>query len=193
MAYKGPESRGHGEHLHSPEPPADVGGLVASAPLADRIDAIELLNGSIMQDRAYRYLYINRIHAEERNALKWTTGYQAKYQAHPTASELYKLLDAANGNTDLEQSKMSVPTARGTATNAVAASLISKDKVGRETFYFLTPEQHSKRRQLRQLFAIIRNVVQLQIEDPDNPTAGSELLPPEVYYNIISKFPVRKE
>src|SRR5262245_51144628 len=120
MGFRPREARGAGEQ------PSRI-----HAPFADWKAAIELLNGSIMQDRAYKFVYDYRIYPDERSVLKWVTAFQAKYGRHPTASELYRLLDAANSDPRLVQAGMSRPTAQKSAACAESAGLISREIDGR--------------------------------------------------------------
>ena len=55
-------------------------------------------------------------------------------------------------------------------------------------YFFVTPEQDRKLSEAMKYLAIIPAVVKLQIENPNDSRAGSDLLPPEVYYNVTCRY-----
>jgi len=145
--------------------------------LMDRKAAILLINGSAMEDCAYKSVYGAKVLRDIRTVPMWISAHHAKYRAHPKAEQLYELVGYANDTAR--------PTTRECVKRAVDLGLVSLEKKGRFTYYYLTPDQMKKATAIIDYLAIIPEVVKLQVKNPYDKTAGRHLLPAEVYYNII--------
>src|ERR1700693_4322861 len=99
------------------------------APLMGRIEAIKLINDPAMRDRIYKHVYGKKIVRDDRRPLMWAVAFQAKYRSHPQAEKLNALVMKANDRTR--------PVARDTIRRAVDLGLISEEREGRNTYYFL--------------------------------------------------------
>src|SRR5262245_2798856 len=67
-----------------------------SATLMGSKAAILLINQSVMEGRAYRYIYGQAVTRDVRRALMYTVVYQATHRRHPPAEKLNELLQTAN-------------------------------------------------------------------------------------------------
>jgi hypothetical protein len=145
--------------------------------LMGRGDAIRLINQPAMEDQLFEFIYGHYVTRDIRRPFMWLAAYQAKYREHPPAEALNARVQAAN---DCKR-----PTARGHIKRAKDLGLISEEKDGKNVFYYLDRAQVEKAQLLIKFLPIIAKVVELQAQHPDDKTAGSDLLPPEVYYNIV--------
>jgi hypothetical protein len=145
--------------------------------LMDRTAAILLINSSVMEDCAYKFVYGAEVLRNIRTVLISITAHHAKYCAPPTAVQLYEMVGYVNDTAR--------PAARQCVKRAVDLGLVSLEEKGRFTYYYLTPDQMKKARAVIGYLANIHEVVKLQVTNPYDKTAGRYLLPADVYYNII--------
>jgi hypothetical protein len=81
-----------------------------------------------------------------------------------------------------------IPTARVAIQRCVDLDMISFEWVDGRKEYFMSPAQAAKLKGAMKYLAVIPEVVMLQIADPTNPTAGSHLLPDDIYHNVICRY-----
>jgi hypothetical protein len=155
------------------------GGERYTSTLPSRDLAILMINEEAMKDEAFKYVYKVRVLRDFRRVLMWSVAYMAKYARHPTAGELGVRIETAND--------CSEPKARDFIKWAEDHDLISSEKDGTKVFYFYSKEQLAKLYELANYLAVIPAVVNKQRANPTDPAAGSELLPQEVYYNVVSQ------
>lgn len=150
--------------------------------------AIRLINEEAMKERAFDFVYGRDIRRDEWRPLMWLAAYEAKYRKHPGSTELVDLVMEAND--------VAEPKARMTVNRAQDLGMIRSERDGTARYFFLPfADEHgsTKLSRLEDLLDIIRKVIDIQLADPTNETAGSEHLPPEVYYNIVRMINERKK
>jgi hypothetical protein len=155
------------------------GGNRFSSMLLGRVEAIRLINRPAMEDQLYELVYGREVPREIRRVLMWITAFQAKYRQHAPAEKLNELVRTAND--------CCRPVARKQIKLAVDLGLLSEEPDGRNTFYYLNALQLMRVRRVIELLRSIDKVVDIQERNPSDKTAGSNLLPPEVYYNITAE------
>jgi len=143
----------------------------------DRTDVIWLINRPAMEDQVFEYIYGKEIPRDIRRPLMWLVAYQAKYKAHAPAEKLNETVEIAN--------RCTRPTARKHIKRARSLGLLSEEKEGKNVFYFLDHSQINKVRAVIALLKKIEAVVVIQANNPHDKKAGSDLLPADVYYNLI--------
>src|SRR5262245_40754024 len=149
--------------------------------LMDRVDAIEAINFDAMMERCCKHFLCKKVPRDVLDVLNVLAMKQAKIRKHVTAEILNELVRDAN--------ECCRPRARSYIRRAVDLKLISCEKEGRNIYYYFDPDQGRCFRHVLRTKTLIRQVIDIQIKNPDNPTAGIELLLPEVYYNVIAYFP----
>jgi len=157
---------------------SEGGGGRFATTLLGRVDAIRLINRPAMEDQLFSYVYGCEVHRDIRRPLMWTAAHHAKYGQHAPAEKLNGLVRTAN--------RCSRPVARKHIKRAVDIGLLSEEREGKNVFYYLDPAQVKNVRRVTTLMPVIDRVVEIQAQKPKDKTAGSDLLPPEVYYNIIA-------
>lgn len=146
----------------------------------DRNDVVWLINRPAMEDRIFPHVYGAKVQRDVRRALTWLVAFQAKYKAHAPAEKLNELVEIAND--------CSRPVARARIKRAIDLGLLSQESDGKNVFYFLNGPQMRKARQVIALLRVLDKVIEKQDENPHDPLAGSELLPRDVYYNVLDNF-----
>lgn len=143
--------------------------------------AISLVNYEAMQDRAYDFVYKRDVRRDERRALMWSVASARKYQEWPKAGKLVDMVRAAND--------CAAPKALKDIRRAIDHKMIETEQDGVHRYYFLPPGDKLNR--LINLLAKIREVVAIQLANPDDPIAGIEVFDEveqdKVYYNVIAK------
>lgn len=153
--------------------------------------AIALVNYEAMQDRAYDYVYQRDIKRDERRPLMWTVAFARKYNEWPKATPLKEAVMQAND--------CAHPKAQNDIRRAVDLGLLKTEVDGVNRFYFLPGAEQadahsngstSKLGRLIDLLAKIREVVAIQLANPNDPEAGMDVFDGEerekVYYNVIA-------
>jgi hypothetical protein len=122
--------------------------------------ALAFVNGQAMgpmEDLAYKQVYGGDIPRSVRQVLECTLVLQAENNAHPTAEQLNKRVQKANG--------VCRPVARNLIKLAVKYGLISEEEDGPKTFYFLTSDQIAKASKLLDRLNAIPSVMLSQVQD----------------------------
>jgi hypothetical protein len=143
-------------------------------------------NAVMMEDRAYRWLFGREVNEDIRTVLRWILLLQHKYGKAPTM----ELRDAVSAVQDVGASVartyMHDAEERGYAGS-------KPGDLGNELLWTLKAEAKVKWLRVQSLRPRIAEVVGIQLSDPTNRTAGADLLPPEVYYNIVGDDVFRPE
>jgi hypothetical protein len=148
--------------------------------------AVRFINRAAMEDLAYKYVYGFFVDPRARRALWYLAGVEARYRKHPGAEKLNELVRDAN--------ECSKPVARNAIKRAVSPfGLISQEKDGVNTIYFASPEQYAKVERLMEILDAISEVIKVQLKNPRDLQAGSTLVPPEVYYNVLAEWTKKED
>jgi hypothetical protein len=70
----------------------------------------------------------------------------------------------------------------------LAKGMIAYQKKDGKKIFGMTQAQKERSEKVSQYMQKFPDVLKAQMENPNDPTAGSDLLPPEVYFNVISQY-----
>lgn len=143
-------------------------------------------NAVVMQDKAYRAVFGQAVNEDLRAVLRWIIGLQRKFGKVPTTELRDAVSEAIGMGASVARTSMHDVEERGYAGS-------KSGDLGNEFLWDLKPGAREKWIEVQQLCLRIADVVRAQLADPTNPTAGSQMLPTEVYYNVIADERFRRE
>lgn len=142
--------------------------------------SIILNNMLAMREFAFNFAYGRKIPERVIAVMDMLVHCENLFGRDPCAMELIERV--------AETIEKTIPPTRQAITDAVNMDMLSSEWRDGKKYFFVTPEQDRKLSVAMNYLAIIPAVVKLQIENPDDPSAGSDLLPPEVYYNVTCRY-----
>lgn len=142
--------------------------------------SIILNNMLAMREFAFNFAYGRKIPERVIAVMDMLVHCENLFGRDPCAMELIERV--------AETIERTTPPTRQAIADAVDMDMLSSEWRDGKKYFFVTPEQDRKLTEAMKYLAIIPAVVKLQIENPDNSRAGSDLLPPEVYYNVTCRY-----
>ncbi len=161
------------------------GGKKQRATLMQLRDSITAINARAMRENAFHFTHGFKVDVASIGVVDMLIHSQAMDRGHPNATDLNDRVRLAN--------EVSEPTARDQIKRAVDLGIISEEREGVYVKYFFSVEQAQRIRQVLNFTRIIPEVVKLQEADVFNENAGSHLLPPGIYYNVIRNYKKKED
>jgi hypothetical protein len=148
-----------------------------TATLMQRRHSILANNMLAMREYAFYFVYGFTMPVRLMDVIDMLIHSQAMDKANPTAGKFNKRVQ--------ETVECTKPIATIAINRTLDLKMISMIKEGTSKFYFFDPDQYAKVMKVLGYLEIIPEVIAEQLKNPFDPDAGSNLLPKEVYYNIV--------
>ena len=151
------------------------------APRHQHRHSIILNNPLAMRRKAYRFVYGFKVPVRLMDVMDMFVHGECMDGDAPCAG---------NFNTRvMETCEITLPPARLAIKDCVKyKKMLSVRRDGARRIFFMTPQQYDLLNRVIEFQAKIPEVVMLQMQSPNDPTAGSKLLPPEVYHNVVATY-----
>lgn len=140
---------------------------------------VEVINQRVMTAKAWNYV-LGRSESELQAAIMWLFA-KKEARGRVTTTELTEIISLAIDKTaNVARERMNQMREMGVAQQ-------TREMGSNVRYWSLTPEGQNAVYKLSALFRDIRDVVAAQRANTSDSRAGSQLVPKEVYYNVLEK------
>lgn len=150
------------------------------ATLMQRRHSILANNLLSMRENAFYFVYGFTVLVRSMDVIDMMIHSEAMDRGNPSAEKLNERVRKT-----LECSK---PTAHNAIKRVLYLNMISMREDGTSKFYYFDVEQYAKVQRVLKYLEIIPSVVTEQLKNPFDAKAGSDLVPEQVYYNIVAGY-----
>ena len=157
-----------------------------------RCESIAFNNSNKMTANAFREVYGAGFVSEIFDVIRMLVHSTARDRKLWAASENLKSMLCDDSGFKKQTALRNILSAlgeRSKSSNGERLKVISQRRSGSfSQLFFEEGEEENRKTRLAGFLAVIPKVVSIQLDNPFDERAGSELLPPSIYYNAVSEF-----